>query len=266
MPKVSVIMGTYNCKNFDLLEKSVDSVLDQEFEDFELIICDDGSENDTLLYLNRLKQKDNRIKIISYKENRGLSYALNTCLNEAQGQYIARQDDDDISKVGRLRREVEFLDNHPEFAMVGTEAEIFDNDGIWGDYKLEEYPTRNSFYWNSPFIHPTIMMRKNVYTELGGYRVAKETRRCEDLDLFMKMYAAGYKGYNIQEKLYMYRMENDPNIKYRKMKYRIDEAVVKFKGYRAMGNLLLGLPFVIKPILIGLMPQRLLYLIKKKQY
>lgn len=266
MPKVSVIMGTYNCKNFDLLEKSVDSVLNQEFEDFELIICDDGSENDTLLYLNKLKQKDNRIKIISYKENRGLSYALNTCLNEAQGQYIARQDDDDISKVGRLRREVEFLDNHPEIAMVGTEAEIFDNDGIWGDYKLEEYPTRNSFYWNSPFIHPTIMMRKDVYTELGGYRVAKETRRCEDLDLFMKMYAAGYRGYNIQEKLYMYRMENDPKIKYRKMKYRIDEAVVKFKGYRAMGNLLLGLPFVIKPILIGLMPQRLLYLIKKKQY
>lgn len=126
--------------------------------------------------------------------------------------------------------------------------------------------TKNSFYWNSPFIHPSIMIRKEAYDSVGGYRVAKETRRCEDLDLFMRMYAKGYIGYNIQEYLYCYRMVNTPDIKYRPMKYRIDEAIVKYKGYKLMGNLFLGIPFVIKPILIGLIPQNILYLIKKKGY
>ena len=82
----------------------------------------------------------------------------------------------------------------------------------------------------------------------------------------MNMYAKGFIGYNIQEKLYLYRMLNDPNVKYRPMKYRIDEAVVKFKGYKNMGNLFFGIPYVIKPILVGLIPQKFLYHIKKTTY
>ena len=71
------------------------------------------------------------------------------------------------------------------------------------------------------------MIRKEAYNAVGGYRVAKETRRCEDIDLFMRIYAAGFLGYNIQEYLYSYRMINNPSVKYRPMKYRIDEAIVK---------------------------------------
>lgn len=266
MVKVSVIMGVYNCKDYSLLNESIDSILNQSFEDFELIICDDGSTNGTLKVLTNIKQKDSRIKIISYRQNKGLNYALNKCLAEAQGVYIARQDDDDISKLDRLEKEVNFLDKHIEYAMVGTLAEVFDDSGVWGKYDNPENPTRNDFYWNSPFIHPTIMVRKSAYDAVGGYREAKETRRCEDLDLFMRMYATGLKGYNIQERLYLYRMVNDPKIKYRPMKYRIDEAIVKYKGYKAMGNLLFGLPYVVKPILVGMIPQKILYRIKKRRY
>lgn len=263
MPKVSVIMGVYNCKNFKLLGMSIDSILKQTFRDFEFIICDDGSTNGTLEFLKSIEDKDDRIKVLSYKKNCGLNHALNTCLEKSTGKYIARQDDDDISALERLEKEVVFLDNNLDYAIVGTLANVFDDNGIWGKYDNPERPNKNDFYWNSPFIHPTIMIRKEAYDSVNGYRISKETRRCEDIDLFMRMYAAGYKGYNIQKYLYLYRMVNNPNIKYRPMKYRIDEAIVKYKGYKAMGNLLLGLPYVIKPILVGLLPQKILYHIKK---
>lgn len=266
MPKVSVIMGIYNCKNFELLNKSIESILGQSFTDFEFLICNDGSTNGTLEYLRKIEKKDKRVRILSYDENKGLNCALNTCLREAKGEYIARQDDDDVSNPLRLEREVDFLDKNREYALVGTLANVFDDNGVWGTFDNPEKPTKDNFYWNSPFMHPTIMIRKIAYDTVNGYRIAKETRRCEDIDLFMRMYATGYKGYNIQERLYSYRMVNDPNIKYRPMKYRVDEAIVKYKGYKLMGNLLRGLPYVIKPILVGLIPQKLLYQIKKRRY
>lgn len=266
MPKVSIIMGVYNCKDFELLDRSVDSILNQTFQDFEFIICNDGSTNSTLDYLNTIKNKDNRIRIISYLQNKGLNFALNKCLEIASGEYVARQDDDDISEINRLEKEVLFLDTHNDYSIVGTLAKIYDDNGIWGDYNVPEKPTKKNFYWNSPFIHPSIMIRKEAYESVGGYRIARETRRCEDLDLFMRMYAKGHIGYNLQEHLYYYRMINTPDIKYRPMKYRIDESIVKFKGYKLMGNLFLGLPFVLKPILIALIPQRIFYHIKKKIY
>lgn len=266
MPKISVIMGTYNCKNFDLLNKSIDSILNQTFDDFEFIICNDGSTNNTLEFLEEQEKKDKRIKIVSYEKNQGLGCALNRCLQEAKGEYIARQDDDDISYPDRLKKELYFLEQNQEYAIVGTLADVFDDTGVWGEYKNPEKPTKNDFYWNSPFMHPTIMIRKEAYEVVEGYRISRETRRCEDIDLFMRMYAKSYKGYNLQEKLYAYRMVNDPNAKYRPMKYRVDEAIVKYKGYKAMGNLLGGIPYVIKPILVGLIPQKILYQIKKSRY
>lgn len=266
MPSVSIIMGVYNCKNYKLLDKSIGSILSQTFLDFEFLICNDGSTNDTLEHLKKIELKDSRIKVLSYEKNRGLNYALNTCLKEAKGKYIARQDDDDISYPTRLEREITFLEQNSEYSIVGTLADVFDDSGVWGEYTNPEKPTKNNFYWNSPFMHPTIMIRKEAYDAVNGYRIAKETRRCEDIDLFMRMYAKGYIGYNIQEKLYSYRMVNDPNIKYRPMKYRVDEAIVKYKGYKEMGNLAGGIPYVIKPILVGLIPQKILYQIKKKRY
>jgi glycosyltransferase involved in cell wall biosynthesis len=266
MPKVSIIMGIYNCKNFELLDKSVSSILNQSFTDFEFIICNDGSTNGTLDYLRKIEKLDGRIRVISYEKNQGLNFALNSCLNEAKCEYIARQDDDDISRPNRLEKEVEFLDKNQDYAIVGTLADVFDDSGVWGKYDNPERPTKNDFYWNSPFMHPTIMIRKTAYDAVNGYRIAYETRRCEDIDLFMRMYTAGFKGYNIQEKLYSYRMLNDPDVKYRPMKYRIDEAIVKYKGYKAMGNLLGGLSYMVKPIIVGLIPQKLLYQIKKRRY
>ena len=175
MPKVSIIMGVYNCKDYGLLRKSVESILQQTYEDYEFIICNDGSTNDTLEELNEIVQLDSRIKVVSNEKNRGLNHALNVCLAASQGKYIARQDDDDISKPERLEKQVKFLDENPEYAMVGTCADVFDDSGIWGEYRVPEKPRKSDFLWNSPFMHPTIMMRKKNYYR-GGYREVKETR------------------------------------------------------------------------------------------
>lgn len=262
MPKVSIIMGVYNCKNKKLLKKSIESIIDQTFSDWEFLICNDGSTDNTLNELRKLQLLDKRIRVISYQQNHGLSHALNILIREATGQYIARQDDDDYSYKDRLQKQVDFLDSHPEYAVVGTIADVFDLHGIWGEYKVVEKPIKETFYWNSPFIHPTVMMQKWAVSN-GGYREAEETRRCEDYDLFMDLYAKGYKGYNIQEKLYCYQIVNSPKIKYRPMKYRLDEAKVRLIGFKKMGILKKGFPYVFKPILIGLIPQQIIYKIKK---
>lgn len=266
MTRVSVIMGVYNCgKRADLLEKSIDSILHQTYQDWELLICDDGSVDDTYCILQNLSKRDARIRILHYSPNRGLSYALNYCLSEATGLYIARQDDDDISAPERLAKQVRAMAERPMYDIVGTTARIYNDNGVWGVFDVPEYPTRESFLWNSPFIHPTVMMRKDALQAVNGYRVAKETRRCEDYDLFMRMYAGGYRGYNIQERLYLYRSENGET-KHRPMKYRIDEAVVRWQGYKALHMRCAGMPYVVKPLLVGMLPARLLKKIKKKQY
>ena len=244
MPKVSVIMGVYNCKDVNLLYKSVNSIIEQTFTEWEFIICNDGSTDDTLTKLLELEKLDSRIKIISYSENKGLAYALNECIKFSKGDYIARQDDDDISKPLRLEIQYRVMEEKKDFDIVGSIADVFDDNGIWGKYLVPEEPEKKDFLWNNPFIHPVTMMRKNALLSIGGYKVSKETRRCEDYDLFMRMYSKGMKGYNIQEILYEYKIKNDSN-KYRPMKYRLDEAKVRYMGYKSMKMIPNGIPYII---------------------
>ncbi|PKM60514.1 MAG: beta(1,3)galactosyltransferase EpsH [Firmicutes bacterium HGW-Firmicutes-4] len=265
MPRLSVIMGVYNSKSIELLKKSIHSIIDQTFVDWEFIICNDGSTDNTLSILEEIEMMDSRIKVVTYEENRGLSSALNYALSFTTGEYIARQDDDDISYPERFQVELKFLSEHPEIGFVGCLADIYDDDGIWGTYYLEERPTAKSFLWSNPFIHPSVMIRKEVFEKAGGYRIAWETRRAEDYDLFMRFYATGYKGWNIQKKLYKYRVANG-NQKHRKIKDRIQEAVVRAQGYKKLGLGIKSVPYVVKPIIITLIPRSVFKRIKNVQY
>lgn len=265
MPLISVIMGVYNCKDKILLKQSVESIINQSFKDWEFIICNDGSTDNTLQYLYDIQKLDSRIKIITYEKNQGLAYALNICINNAQGIYIARQDDDDISYSNRFEEQINIFKKFPQYSLIGTNADVYDNEGIWGELKMEEYPSKNSFLWTNPFAHPTTMIKLSALKNVGGYRVSKETRRCEDYDLFMRMYANGVKGYNIQFKLYKYKVINNEK-KYRPMKYRIDEAIVRFKGYKLLRLYPKAIFFIFKPIIIGLIPQTIFKEIRNAVY
>lgn len=264
MPKVSIVMGVYNCKDKEALFRSVKSMIKQTFTDWEFIIVNDGSKDETALVLDDLAKLDNRIIITGYKNNRGLAYALNHGISVAKGEYIARMDDDDISRKDRLEKQVSYLDGHAATDFVGSIVNVFNKDGIWGVLKMPEYPSKNDFLWNIPFIHPSMVFRKRVFDNCK-YSTDRVNLRCEDYTLVMDLYSQGFKGYNFQEALLDYYVENGSK-KYRPMKDRITEAVVRYRGYKKNGILLRGLPFILKPIAIGLIPQLMFKYIKKLQY
>jgi glycosyltransferase EpsE len=258
VPSVSFIMGVYRCKDPASLRASVESIISQTYEDWELLMVDDGSDDNGTTYatMRDVAALDRRVTALSYEKNQGLAYALDYCLERARGRYIARQDDDDLSEPNRLIREVTFLDKHPDIAIVGTTATLFDCHGEWGLLDVPENPDRSSFLWNSPFIHPSVVMRADALRAVGGYRVAPETLLLEDYDLFMRMYAAAMRGANIQQPLYHYRSDRRTS-KPRPMAARVREAKVRARGFKALGFGASSLPYIAKPVLVGLLPKRL---------
>ncbi|GAA0606380.1 glycosyltransferase EpsE [Virgibacillus siamensis] len=263
MPRLSVIMGIYNTNNEKKLKDSIGSILNQTFTDFEFIICDDGSTDGTFDLITKITEQDDRVKILRSQTNKGLAKALNTCIEIATGEYIARMDADDISTLDRFEKQIDFLDNNPEYALVGSSIILFDEKGDWGRRQMMKLPNTESFLFGPPFIHPSIIIRKSAILTLNGYRVDKETLRCEDYELFMRLYSMNMKGYNIQESLLKIR-ENHEAFSRRKYKYRFDEAKVRAKGFKSLGLLPKGWPYVLKPLIVGLIPQRVLKAIKNE--
>lgn len=258
---ISVIMGVYNSKP-ERLELAVGSILNQTYSNFELIICNDCStNNDTINCLKELQRRDKRIKVINNDINAGLAKSLNNCLKIAKGEYIARMDDDDISHIDRFEKQVYFLNTYQQYDFVGCAIRLFDENGYWGTCVNKEKPQKKDFLFGTPFTHPTIMVRSEAYIKAEGYDVNNYTRRTEDYDLFMRMYALGMKGYNLSEILFDYRMD-DSGYKKQKFKYRIDEMIIKYKGFKSLKLFPRGYVYLIKPIISGLIPNG----IKKKLY
>src|SRR3990167_11352409 len=170
-PKISVIMSVYN--GMPHLEQAVESVLEQTYKNFEFIIVDDASSDDTLKYLKSLKDKQSlrsssfdelrtaglkRIKLIENKKNLGLAASLNIALRQAQGDYIARMDADDISYPERLNTQLKYLERNKEIDLCGSWVTLIDEtDKIIGQIKK---PTSNKeikkeLFWLTPLLHPT---------------------------------------------------------------------------------------------------------------
>lgn len=256
--KVSIISGAYNVEN--TIKDSVDSILNQTFQDWEFIICDDGSNDGTYNILKDYKEKfPNKFVILKNLENKGLNETLNTCLKYVKGEYVARHDLDDISHKDRLKKQVKFLDENPKYAMVGTNMEYADKKEVWGRTNLITEPQKKDFIKGSPFCHATMMIKKQVLKDVEGYATHKYALRVEDYDLWFRIYEKRYMGYNLHE--YLYTMQDDRNAyKRRKYKYRINESVTMFKGFCRLKVDYKYYPVVLKPLLVGLIPY---YLYKK---
>lgn len=261
MAEISVIMGIHNSSDKTILKQAIDSILNQTFTDFEFIICDDGSTDDTFDFLYEYQGKDKRIVLIKNDKNLGLAAALNHCLQYAKGKYIARMDADDISENFRLKKQYFFLEKHPEYGFVGACVKLIDSNGVWGERCLKEFPQENDFLFRQPFVHPSILMRKSSYFAVNGYRDIKKTLRTEDYDLFMRLYAMNIKGYNLQEFLLYYR-EDKVAYKKRKYKYRINEMRVRYEGFKKLNLLPKGYIYIIKPLIVGFIPNIILKKLK----
>lgn len=223
-PLISVIMGIYNCA--DTLPDAIESILNQTFQDFELILCNDGSTDKTLEiaqgYAVRFPE---RIVLIQNEQNMGLNFTLNHCLQIARGKYIARMDGDDRSLPNRFQVEATYLDEHPEYAFVSASLEVFDNKGVWGRTHFKPEPQPSDLVKGSSFSHSACMVRKSVFDEVGGYSEGKWLMRVEDKHLWYKIYMAGYRGRNLEEILYSYRDDRDGYNK-RKLRYRFNSVYV----------------------------------------
>lgn len=262
MCKISVIMGCYNIEHLWSFPHAMNSILHQTMTDFEFIICDDGSTDRTYQCLLDWQQRDPRIRLLHNRENRGLAYSLNRCLSVARGDYIARQDADDISSPDRFEKQLAYLCENPSTAFVGSNVYLFDRSGVWGKRPTPTHPTKRDFLFTTPFVHGSLMFRKEVLRSVNGYCVSKETTRAEDYELEMRLYAIGMFGANTAEYLYFY-LEDTAAQARRKYKYRIDEAKIRFRGFRSLGLMPKAAPYVIKPLVVGLIPAPLMRMIRR---
>jgi glycosyltransferase involved in cell wall biosynthesis len=196
-PKVSILMPAYNCGAY--IAESIESVLNQTFTQFYLVIVDDGSTDETSAIIR--SYKDDRIKLVSRK-NGGVSAALNTGLNYIETEYTARFDADDVCYPQRIQRQFEFLETHPDYIMVGSDADYMSDEGEYlftyrniGHTDVEIKERINTY---CPFIHSTVMFRTENVKKLGGYEVKAHT--FEDYFLWKRLIVTG-RVYNFEEPL-----------------------------------------------------------------
>lgn len=254
-PMISVIMGVYNCK--DTVSEAIESILNQTYQDFEFVICDDGSTDGTFEIVNEYAGRfPDKIVFVSNEENKGLNFTLNHCLQCAKGKYIARMDGDDLSLSNRFETEVLFLEHHPDIAILGASLRAFDENGVWGLHTFKDYPEGKDFMKGSPFSHSVCMVRHEAYDAVNGYSEGDKLLRVEDYHLWVKMYSKGYRGANLSEELYLYR-DDRAGYKKRKFKYRLNQAYVCALAVKLLHLPVWYLVFSVRPILIGVLPARL---------
>jgi len=248
---VSVIMGVYN-PPIDQLQKAVRSIIRQTYLNWELLIYDDGSDLAYQEEIVKLADLDPRIACYRGDSNQGLAKALNECISRAGGTYIARMDGDDISHKERLVKQIDFLEHHPEFDWVGTGVYLLAGKSFWGTRKMPSKPRAEDFLRYSPYIHPTVVFRKEVLSLSQGYTVSPKTRRCEDYELFMRLHSHGYRGYNLSEYLFAYR-EDIASYARRTWQSRCHEMQIRYQGFKRLGILrLTTIPYLVRPLIGGL--------------
>ena len=250
--RISVIMGIYNCAT--TLVEALDSLYAQTYQNFKIILCDDGSTDNTYQIAAEYAKKHDNIILIKNDQNKGLNYTLNHCLEYADTEYVARMDGDDISLPTRFEKEIAFLDSNPEYAIVSCPMIYFDENG---DYKVGQTkstdPIKRDFILSTPFCHAPCMVRSIAYKAVNGYSVDKRLIRVEDYHLWFKMYAAGYKGHNLSEPLY--KMRDDRNATRRRtLSNRLNEVYVKHIGYKMLQLPIYSQIYAIRPLLVWLLP------------
>ncbi len=206
-PLVSVVFPVYN-DSVEYITKSVESILNQSYQNFELIIADDSTNEETIQILNKYAQ-NSKIKIHRANYKRNLPTALNEAIEDALGKYIARADADDIQNIDRLAKQVSYLELNENIGIVGSNVIYIDEkESIIKEKKLPETSEKiyRTIHIHNPISHPTTLIRKTFFTSVGTYNI--ELKRAEDYDLWHRAKQNGWLMYNIQEPLVYYRLSN----------------------------------------------------------
>jgi glycosyltransferase involved in cell wall biosynthesis len=208
-PKISAVMPFYNREKY--IGQAIQSILDQTFTDFELILVDDGSTDDSQRIVKKYKKLDPRITLITLKKNCGISKARNIGTRLAQADVIAIVDSDDINLSERFEQQYRYLEKNKNISIVGAAASIIDANGVCTGKMIKYHENaemiKRSFLHYGPFLQPTVMIRKKAFFAVGGYR--EKYKMGEDLDLFWRIIATGHRGVNLDNVLVQYRQHKD---------------------------------------------------------
>jgi len=203
---ISVILPTFNEGKY--LSEALDSIINQTFSDFEIIVIDDGSVDNTQGILKNYLKKDRRIRVIRNESNLGIANSLNIGIMEAKNEWIARMDGDDISYPQRFEKQINYLSNHPEIDVLSTGIEGINETG--GVLFRKTLPEKHSLLcWETPFalaaFHGTVMMRTNKVRSVGGY---SQEALLEDVELWTRLIQIA-RFATIPDILYQYRRSRD---------------------------------------------------------
>lgn len=204
-PKVTVITTVFNSEKY--LKKAIESILTQSFEDFEYILVDDHSSDNSVDIIH--SYKDKRIKLIRNNSNQGTYAASNKAIELAKGQYIARLDSDDIAREDRFEKQTKLLDEKLNIAVVGSYVQLIDDkDALIGERKFPQ--TNNEIlgqiFLVNPITHSASMVRKEYLNKVGGYN--SQFSKSQDYNLWLNIARIGGKFYNIPEYLVQYRIHD----------------------------------------------------------
>lgn len=200
VPEVSLLLAVYNGASY--LQEALQSVLHQTLTSFELVVVDDGSQDDTFRILRDCR--DPRLRILRNAANLGLARSLNRGLDEARGRYVARMDADDICHPRRLERQVRFLERHPHVGLCGTAIAYFGDHRSIRRYPVDDAAIKIELLFINPFAHPTVMFRRDVFARFG-LRYNPEFRCTEDFDLWSRA-AQHLRFSNLRQPLLRYRL------------------------------------------------------------
>ena len=204
-PLISVVMSVFNDNKF--LSHSIKSIVNQSYKNFELIIVNDGSSDNSRNIVLDWKKADRRIVFIDRMENRGLPYSLNEGIAMARGEYIARMDSDDIAVKDRLKKQLRFLEENSDIDILGGQVSYIDSNGA--EFQSAKMPLsfkdiKSISKFACPVAHPTYMVKKKVYSLLEGYR--EEFVYAQDYDFILRAIDNKFKIANMPDILLQYRL------------------------------------------------------------
>jgi len=203
-PKVSVLMPAYNAEKY--VGEAIKSILNQTFRDFEFIIIDDCSTDKTWEIIQEHAKKDNRIIIFKNEKNLKLSLSLNKGINFCNSKYVARMDADDWSYPDRLEKQFNFMENNPEIGISGGAMNVCDellNIKSTRRYNLSDIEIRKKIFRYSPFSHPLVIFKREVFNKVGSYDT--NFNPAEDYELYFRV-GEFYKFGNLEDILLKYRV------------------------------------------------------------
>lgn len=221
-PKITVLLPVYNCELY--IQTAVDSILNQTFTDFELLIIDDASTDATVSILKKID--DSRIQLIEKPVNTGYTNSLNFGLKLVKGEYIARMDGDDICMPERFAKQIAYLDTHLDVVVCGTTYKIIGNDKPIVLPESHE-AIKRGLLWGNCISHPSVMIRKKVLDDFSIiYDTSKEP--AEDYDMWVRLLSMG-KLHNLQEVLLEYRVYGNQVSRTRAEEQKKNDVQSKFK-------------------------------------